>query len=68
MATVDSIKEKVIEYMNSVDLSALSMQELNTYVFTLNTLATMDKTDYMDALLKMASGGFASGKVEEKEE
>lgn len=68
MATIDSIKEKVIEYMNSVDLSALTMQELNTYVFTLNSLAALDKSDYMDALLKMASGGFVSGKAEEKEE
>jgi hypothetical protein len=68
MATTETLKKKVIKHMNSVDLAKLSMQELSTYVFTLNTLIIMDKPDYMGPLLGLTSAGLLSGKEEKKED
>lgn len=67
MATTETIKKKVVKYMASVDLSKLSMQELSTYVFTLNTLVAMDKSDYISSLLGLTSAGLISSKEEKKE-
>lgn len=68
MATTETLKKKVIKHMNSIDLAKLSMQELSTYVFTLNTLIIMDKQDYMGSLLGLTSAGLLSSKEEKKED
>ncbi len=67
MATTETLKKKVIKHMDSIDLAKLSMQELITYVFTLNALIIMDKSDYMGSLLGMTSAGLLCGKEEKKE-
>ncbi|MBQ7982248.1 MAG: hypothetical protein IJ302_01660 [Clostridia bacterium] len=67
MITIESLKEKLLEHLDSLELSSLSMQDLNTYVFILSTLNSIEKFDYMDTFLKMASSGMAFDKVETKE-
>lgn len=54
----------MIAYLDSVDLSALSMQDLSTFAATLNTVRGMTRPDYLDHLMQIAYGGFALGKAD----
>lgn len=61
---VNKIIEKTIEYLDSVDLSKLSMADLSTFAATLNTVRGMTRLDYLDHLMQLTSSGFALGKAE----
>ena len=51
-------------YLDSVDLSALSMQDLSTFAATLNMVRGMTRPDYFDHLMQMASSGLMQGKTD----
>lgn len=53
----------MIAYLDSVDLSALSMQDLSTFAATLNTVRGMTRPDYLDHLMQIASSGLMQGKA-----
>ena len=54
----------MISYLDSVDLSALSMADLSTFAATLNMVRGMTRPDYLDHLMQIASGGFALGNAD----
>ena len=54
----------MISYLDSIDLSALSMQDLSAFAVALNTVRGMTRPDYLDHLMQIASGGFALGKAD----
>jgi hypothetical protein len=53
----------MISYLDSVDLSALSMQDLSTFAATLNMVRGMTRPDYLDHLMQIASSGLMQGKA-----
>lgn len=55
----------MIAYLDSVDLSALSMQDLHSFANTVNVVRGMTRPDYLEHLMKMTSSGFALGKADQ---
>lgn len=60
-ASVDSLIQRLIDYLGSIDLATLNAQDLNTYAFTLRTVSEMQQPGYAEILSTM----FAAGKREE---
>ena len=54
----------MIAYLDSVDLSALSMQDLSTFALMLNTVRGMTRPDYLDHLIKLTASGLTLGKAD----
>lgn len=54
----------MISYLDSVDLSKLSMADLSTFAATVNAVRGMTRPDYLDHLMQIASSGFALGKAD----
>lgn len=65
---VNKIIEKTIDYLDSIDLSKLSMADLSTFAATLNTVRGMTRLDYLDHLMQLASSGLMQGKADTKPE
>lgn len=58
----------MISYLDSVDLSALSMQDLSTFAATLNTVRGMTRPDYLDHIMRLTTSGLALGKADHDSE
>ncbi len=54
----------MIAYLDSIDLSALSMQDLNSFASTVNLVRNMVRPDYIEHLMKLTSSGSALGKAD----
>ncbi len=54
----------MIAYLDSIDLSALSIQDLNSFASTVNLVRSMVRPDYIEHLMKLTPSGFALGKAE----
>ena len=65
---VNKIVEKTIEYLDSIDLSTLSMEDLSTFATTLNTVRGMTRMDYRDHLMKLTASGLTLGKADHEPE
>lgn len=49
---IETLKNKVIEHLASVDLSKLNMRELKLYVDAVNVANLFTKPDYTEALIQ----------------
>lgn len=49
---IETLKNKVIEHLASVDLSKLDMRELKLYVDAVNVANLFTKPDYTEALIQ----------------
>lgn len=55
---VDSLKQKLIDYMASMDLNHMSIMDLNGYVTILRQLHDMTRPDYMESMAEILKNGF----------
>ena len=68
MNTLKDVKDKLIDYLMSVDLAGLSTCDLTGYTGIICQLSGIEKPDYMDTFYKAMTGGHGFGKKPEKEE
>lgn len=56
--SVDTLKQKLIDHMASMNFDHMSMMDLNSYVGILHKLHDMTRPDYMESVAALFKNGF----------
>lgn len=67
MYTVKDLKERFVNYLMTMDLDKMDVQELSQYGYIVKTVDEMEKPGYAEAL-SMALNGFGGHRDDKKEE
>lgn len=62
----DKLVRKIVRYLDGMDLSTLSMQDIMTYANIVGVVRSMTQPNYLDHLMQLASSGLMQGKADTK--